>query len=497
MSTAPTTEPTAPTPPPNGIDWAGPQRSVAICAIVGLAIYAVTGGIMLGAAEGEHVHAAKTQFFLSWLVGFVFWVSLPLGSMALLMIHYLAKTSWGLLMKKPFEAATRTWPLFFVLFLPILAVAAMKDVTPYWWGNPEERTISEEMRKAHEKYVAFEKAEKEFADVRGDTSLAKDPRTIKPTPTEFSLEMQRRAIEEEQKGRQQGTFGFITPAGFIVGTLVYFAIWAGFIFLLNKCGKAADDNPAQVEPSLEKAKNWSGPGLIVYAIVGTAAATQWVMSLEPSWASTMFPVIYSVNQMLTTFAFGVAVVVTLTLSGKTQHAQVMRTKFRIDMGSLMLALTLFWSYTSFSQYMLIWIGNLPEEIPFFLRRSNPTFGGWWWVSAFLVVFHFAVPFVVLLFRDVKNNPIRLRAMAIYVIVVCAVDVLWWIEPALPHQGLALFWLMDIGAILGIGGLFGLFFIYQLRRRPLFPVNETYLLPEGHDHTGSSHGTPPGEVAHGH
>jgi hypothetical protein len=156
----------------------------------------------------------------------------------------------------------------------------------------------------------------------------------------------------------------------------------------------------------------------------------------------------------------------------------MRPKFQLDMGSLMLAFTLFWSYTSFSQLMLVWIGNLPEEIPFFLKRSNQT--GWWWVSAVLVVFHFGLPFILLLFRDIKLHPVRLRVMAIYLLVVCAIDVVWWIEPSLERSS-PLFILLDVGAIVGIGGLWGLVFLYHLKKRPLIPRNETFWLPEGHHH----------------
>jgi hypothetical protein len=207
------------------------------------------------------------------------------------------------------------------------------------------------------------------------------------------------------------------------------------------------------------------------------AATQWVMSVEPSWSSTMFPVIYAVNQFLTAYAFCLALF--LALSGRPPFKDLIRTKFKIDMGTLLLAFTLFWSYTSFSQFMLVWIGNLPEEIPFYLRRSNNT--GWWWVSAALCVLHFALPFLLLLFRDIKNHPARLRAVAVYLVVVCSIDVMWWIEPSLPNTiGFPIF-LMTYGAILGLGGIWGVVFVAILKKRPLFPADQTYQLPEGHDH----------------
>jgi hypothetical protein len=148
------------------------------------------------------------------------------------------------------------------------------------------------------------------------------------------------------------------------------------------------------------------------------------------------------------------------------------------MGTLLLALTLFWSYTSFSQFMLVWIGNLPEEIPFFLKRSA---GAWYYVSAVLIAFHFALPFLLLLFRDIKLHPVRLRYVAVLILVVCAIDVMWWIEPSTPHEGRFPFWVMDIGAILGIGGIWGLVWVWQLKQRPLLPASQVFLLPEGHHH----------------
>jgi hypothetical protein len=201
------------------------------------------------------------------------------------------------------------------------------------------------------------------------------------------------------------------------------------------------------------------------------------MSVEPSWASTMFPVIFAVNQFLTAFAFCLALF--LLIVGRPPFVAVMRPKFQLDMGTLLLAFTMFWSYTSFSQFMLVWIGNLPEEIPFFLRRSE---GGWWWVSAALCVFHFAVPFLLLLFRDIKMHPVRLRVVAVYLLFICAIDVTWWIAPTFNAPGSTFpAWLIDVGAIAGMGGLWGLYFVWELKRRPLLPASEVYRLPEGHHH----------------
>jgi hypothetical protein len=442
----------------DGPNFAAGQRLALIAAAAGLGVYAAAGAANYATAGEE---AATRQWFLSWTVGYVFWFSLPVGGLALLMIHYLAKTSWGLLLTRSLEAATRTLPLFALLFIPVAIGAFAGEKSPYWWSDPHVQHVNKdagtEIKKPvpNETYEERRKRQVENFDV-----------------------LQKKAVEHEQQERQKGTASFLSPTMFVACGVLYFAVWGVMIYLLNKWGQdaqnAAAGDRATVEAALKKCQNLSGPGLILYAMTVTAAASQWVMSLEPSWASTMFPVIFAVNQFLTCFAFCVSLF--LLWAGKAPFAGVVRPKFQLDMGSLMLAFTLFWTYTSFSQMMLVWIGNLPEEIPFYLKRSD---GGWWYASAGLIAFHFALPFILLLFRDIKLHPKRLRIVALYLLVVCAVDVCWWIEPSAQHEHQFLYLLMDLGATVGIGGVFGFAFVALLKKRPILPTNQVYMLPEGH------------------
>ncbi|HYH64695.1 MAG TPA: hypothetical protein VD866_08390 [Urbifossiella sp.] len=476
MTTAPTDTPPA-APQPTADFWAGPTRFAAIAAVVGLALYGI-GGVLYMSMPVDPAHAkeyptAVRQFLVSWLAGWTFWFSLPMGALALLMIHYLVKTSWGLLLRRPLEAASRTLPLLALLFLPIVIGAFLHhDQSAYWWSD------------VHSSGEAHDKEKKEAA--------AKDA-ADGPTPNDrITLKWEERmkaaqdqvdkAHHYEQESRRKGTFSFLSAPSMVGLFVVLFAIWGGMIYYLNKQGEISDavigqgtpeEQWVKVDGAREALNKFSGPGLILYALTITAAATQWTMSLEAGWASTMFPVIFAVNQFLTCFAF--CLVVFLSISHREPFKSNLRPKFQIDMGSLMLAFTLFWSYTSFSQMMLIWIGNLPEEIPFYLKRSST---GWWAVSAGLIVFHFAVPFLLLLFRDIKMHPYRLRAMAGYLLVVCAVDVVWWVSPTYDHAS-PVFVMMDAGAVIGIGGVWGLVFLALLKKRPLLPVNELYYLPEGH------------------
>ncbi len=303
MSTDPaaTNTPGTPGTPPPGDpgqpNWASYTRVAGIAAVAGLALFVALGFINLSAATGdEATKAAKTRFASAYLTGFTFWASLPIGALALLLIHHLVKTSWGLLLRQFFEAAARTMPLLFVMWLGLGLLATTKDASPYWWTHPEDTPIPEA------------------------TELAT---TDMPKPAQAMLVSQvmvRKAVEHERKERAEGNYDFLSVQAFFVVGIVLFAIWGTMIYFLNKWGKeamAATDR-AGVEAALTKANKLGGPGLIIYGITITAAASQWVMSIEPSWASTMFPVIFAVNQFLTCFAFCVAA---LPLDGEPAAVQ--------------------------------------------------------------------------------------------------------------------------------------------------------------------------------
>lgn len=457
--------------------FANLKRLAVTAAIAGTALYLVVGLAYQSSVSSAAAHTAQQRFITAFLSAYIYWLSLPLGAMTLLMISYLAKSSWGVLLRSFLEAATRTFPLFVLLFIP-LAYLASTDLSPYWWTNPHQAQPP--------------------ADAAANPSqkLAQGNLDKRQLTEDVGKALIRQAIERERELRDKGTFSFLSLPAFIGTAILLFAVWGTLIWFLNRWGEQAatlpgrPDDPHEVQAAqdmvdaaLEKLKNISGPGIILYALTMTAGATHWVMSLEPSWSSTMFPVIFGINQFLTCFALCVAVF--LYFSPYAPIRQVLRPKFQLDMGSLMLAMTLLWSYTSFSQFMLVWIGNLPEEIPFYLKRSVPQYGLWWTVSVMLIFFHFALPFVLLLFRKIKLHPLRLRWMAIYLCVICGVDVVWWIEPALLHEGYFPFWLMDVGAIVGLGGIWGLLWLYFLQQRSLVLHAQTFWLPEAHTHVADA------------
>jgi hypothetical protein len=182
-----------------------------------------------------------------------------------------------------------------------------------------------------------------------------------------------------------------------------------------------------------------------------------------------------VTQLLSGLVFSSIVVMSIV-----QHAPlagIVREKHKIDIGSLTLALTMVWSYTSFSQFLLVWVGNLPEELSFFSKRTTL---GWEWASRALCILFFALPFLLLLFRDIKNQPHRLRLVQIHLLCMAALNVLWWIDPALPHGNMWLHLPMDIAALVGVGGIYCMMFFAKLKHMPLLTEHEAYTI-EGEYH----------------
>ncbi len=250
---------------------------------------------------------------------------------------------------------------------------------------------------------------------------------------------------------------------FVIGRAAgYFAVWLLLAYLLRSWSNRWRDGDANAGHHLTAI---SGPGLIVYGITITFAAIDWVMSLEPFWRSTMYPPIYAIGQMITGFA--VAVVAMVVLSNFPPLAGRVIPKHRRDLGGLLLVFVLLWAYFSFSQFLLIWVGNLTAEAPYYLKRMR---GGWEWIGIGLIVLHFAVPFLLLLFRDVKQSQSLLVGVALGVLAMRFVDVLWWIEAAFPHKNEPFFWLLDVSAFVAVGGVWMWWFASGLRRASLEPLH---------------------------
>lgn len=347
-----------------------------------------------------------TQLFRSYLVGFTFWLGLPLGSLVLLMVQHLTGGAWGLLLRRVLESGTRTLLLFVGLFIPL---ALGLHYLYSWIDHP-------------------------FPD----------------------------------HGHEHFKSVYLSPTFFLGRAVFYFATWLAVAYFLTRWS-AEQDQTGQPRP--RRFRMLSGPGLALYGLTITFASIDWVMSLEPHWFSTIYPVMFAVGQVLSALAFALAVFLILA---PHQPLAPLVTKPRLrDLGNLLLAFVMLWAYMNFSQYLLIWSGNIKEEIPWYLRRMR---GGWEWVAGVLLVFQFALPFVLLLMRHVKDHPRYLAAVALGILAMRGLDVIWLIEPAFVREGGVSywFWLLDLAALIGVGGLWAALFIGRLKRMPLLPLRDPYL-----------------------
>jgi hypothetical protein len=257
--------------------------------------------------------------------------------------------------------------------------------------------------------------------------------------------------------------GYLNPTGFVLRALLYLGAWLALAFFLRKWSLQQD---ATTDPAPTiRLRTLSGVGIVVYPITGTFAFIDWVMSIEPRWFSTMFAVIVLIGQILIAIALVTALLAWFRHCPPFQ-AVVTRAHFH-DLGNLLLAFVVFWTYVSFSQFLIIWSGNLPREIDWYLHR---TAGGWKWLIGLLALFHFFVPFSLLLFRVMKRSVRRLAAIAALIFTVHIVEVFWIIEPSFFPTGGRIHWL-DAAAVIGVGGLWLALFAWNLKRHPLLSLND--------------------------
>jgi hypothetical protein len=250
---------------------------------------------------------------------------------------------------------------------------------------------------------------------------------------------------------------------FVARTIFYFGVWILYSRLLTKWSIEQDRTGDR--RLIGRMRAVSAPGLVVFVMTATFAFVDWIMSLEPHWYSTIYGAMFLVGQVLEAFALVIALLV--VLAKFPPFEEHVTPQHLHDLGNLMFAFTVLWAYLSFSQYLIIWAGNLPDEIPWYLRRLSQ---GWSAVAVFLIVFHFCVPFLLLLQRDVKRSPNLLFGVCLCMLVVRLVDVYWVVEPAFYEQRLQLHW-TDFVTPFAVGGLWLAAFFRQLRAHPLLPVND--------------------------
>jgi hypothetical protein len=256
---------------------------------------------------------------------------------------------------------------------------------------------------------------------------------------------------------------YLNTPFFLARAALYFLVWNALSFFLNRWSLEQDHNP---DPAIARRMQLlSGGGLVAYGLTITFASFDWLMSLDPHWYSTIYGVLVIGGQGLTALAFLIAALTWLSRRPPLDGI-VVRGHFH-DLGNLMLAFVMLWAYFSFSQYLIIYSANLPEEITWYVRRVGT---GWRFVGLALVLFHFAAPFLILLSRTVKRSPALLMKVAVAILAARVVDLFWLTAPEFHREGFAVSWL-DVVLPLSLGALWLGCFLWQLRGRPILPIHD--------------------------
>ena len=365
------------------------------------------------------------QGLRSWLLGYIFWGGIAFGSLGILMLQYLTGGAWGVVIRRILEAGTRTLPIVILMFVP-LAIGVYTRSFFEWTHLPPTEPI-----------------------------------------------MAHRGV-------------YMTTWFWILRSVIYFAIFGIMVVLLNKWS-IDQEGTTTVEESrlvLEKASRFSGPVIVVYSLVVTFAVVDWMLMLDAHWFSTIWGLLFVAGWALSCYCF--CVLILAYLSDKTPMDTVLGKRHFHDIGKLMLALVMVWAYFNFSQFLIIWAGNLPEESGWWLVRMK---GGWGWIGAALIFFHFAFPFLVLLQQDFKRHARRIATLAIFILFMRLVDMFYLIGPSnrvtpgYEPGAFVVSW-MDIVAPIAVGGIWLWWFFGELMKRPMVPARDPYF--EGAIRHGRGH-----------
>jgi hypothetical protein len=373
--------------------------------------------------------------FQSYLVAFMFWFGITLGSTAWLMGHHVVGGGWGYLLRRPFEAATRLWPI----------VLAM-------WDAARHCDVPFDERRTRGLY--------EWADtalVAGDKILY-------------------------QKS------GYLNPLAWLIRAGIYFTIWFGMAHLLNKYSRMEDESS---DPIIRhRLSIWCSVGLLLYLLTITFASIDWVMTLEPHWFSSLWGVIFLVGQAHATLC--VMMILVKKLAGDSPLLQKVEKRYFRDIGNLMLAFTMLWAYLNYSQFMIQYSGNIAEEAEWFVHRASY---GWNIFGAVNIILHFAAPFLLLLMSINKTNLNNFVKLATFLVFARFVDLFFYVVPTfresplsgtpfygmvpgLAPEGIGFAFLSDIGLPILLGGIWILCWARQMTKvnAPLVPVHDLRVQP---------------------
>jgi hypothetical protein len=392
--------------------------------LIGVVFFAIAVVLAFMGQSLDAEHLGWDHFLRAWLLGLVLTFGFAVGGQAMLMVQYCSGGKWGLLLRRPFEAMSGT--LLLVVIYWIVPVVFMKRL--YLWAR--------------------------YSDA--------------PAALHAGL------ITETEAHCIEFKHAMLNPANFIYAGLICFAIWAFYNWrLLSLSAKRDADSPERTPYWIKKFENISGPGLVVYAVTMTAVSLYWVMSLDVTWFSTVYGLLYLVEQGFQVLAF--AILVAIALSKAEPFKTILRQTEQHDLGKLTFAFVMLNIYLNFGQFLIIWSGNLPNEINWYLDRIR---GHWGIIITLDFIFHWVIPFSMLLARDIKRNKKRLTRVCQFIIFAVAFNQFWLIEPNFKDaaRNLHFSWgiLEYIAVPVAMTAIWVAYFCVQLKRRPLVQVNDPHL-----------------------
>lgn len=368
------------------------------------------GVLGTGATIAGYFIAGQQQFFQSWLIGFLYVFAFACGGMGFLMIHHLAPGKWSLVLQRLHEAATRTFPLILILFIPV--IMGMNDLYP--WINPS----------AHNDHV----------------------------------------LEEVMHHKGM----YLNVHDFFLRAAIYFVIWMAFAALLSRWSRQQDASrdTAEAEKLALKMRMLSGIGLVIFGLAVTFASFDWAMSVEPKWYSTVYGAMLMMAQGVATLSLFAIIAFKLASSDK-QYGSVIGAQQYHDIGNMMFAFLVLFTYLGTGELIILWSGNLPEEIEhYIIRMKDP----WTQLIVGLTLLHFTLPFLIMLWKSNKRNPRRLSWIAAWLLVTSLFVYFWYLLPPLRPEPPYFHW-MDFTAPIGLFGLWLFVFLGSLSKRPLLPQKD--------------------------
>lgn len=370
-----------------------------------LIIALVVGVAALAAGIAGALTGSLDRFFQSYLMAYMFWLGLSLGGLGFLMTHFLTGSRWGLTVRRIGEAASTTLWLMAALFIPI--IFNLRGF--YVWARPDA--------------------------------------------VQASAELQQKSL-------------YLNVPFFIIRVVIYFAIWIIYAMVINRLsarwGKTGD-------PAVKgRLVGLGASGLIVYGITMTFAAIDWMLSLEPFWHSTIFGLVIIFGQLLSAIAFMILVINFVPSLGLGRDWTYKTTPVPYqDLGALTLAFLMGWAYLAYFQLLIIWAGNLPNEVSWYVNRTT---GGWLAVGIIVTVLQFCLPFIGLIWIKIRHNLRILAVVSASIFITSLINVYWEVIPAFYPGKFSLSWL-DIVLPIGMGGLWIALFLFVLQRRPALREEE--------------------------